>query len=265
VTTVSGGNPDLKPQLSENLTYGVVFDVPRVRGLSISFDTYDNRYTNAFGSISNILDRQRLAPETIIRGPRLPSDPADWLGPITGVDLRTINIAESRNSGYSFGVRYSRSTRWGDFSLNSAGEKSLRREERQVAGAAITPTVNKRYVPLRITTSLFWNRGAWDAGLTSVYGGEAWADSSNTALAPSRYTDDVMRWDLNVGHDFGRRASFGESGASSWKRALRDTRIRVTIINLLDEEPPLNVNGSFSSSVIDPRLRRYVIDLSKRF
>jgi len=39
----------------------------------------------------------------------------------------------------------------------------------------------------------------------------------------------------------------------------------VTVIDLLNEEPPLTVNGAFSSAVIDPRLRRYIIDLTKRF
>lgn len=265
INLLSGGNPNLKPQTSENWTYGVVLDVPKVKGLSLSFDYYENESTDAFGSISNIMDRQRVAPETIFRGPKLPTDPADWLGPMTGYDGRTINISLSRSAGYSFGARYLRATPWGEFSLSSAGEKTIGREQRVLPGIAPTPSVNKRYVPLRITTSLFWNRGPWEAGVTNVYGGEAWADSNNATLFPSRDTDDVMRWDVNVGHDFGRRAGFGARGDSWWRRALHDTKVRVTVINVADTEPPLNVNGAFSSGVIDPRLRRYVVDVTKRF
>jgi hypothetical protein len=74
-----------------------------------------------------------------------------------------------------------------------------------------------------------------------------------------------MRWDANFGYDFGQRPGFGAKGEAWWRRALHDTRLRVTIINVANEEPPLTVNGAFSSSVIDPRLRRYILDFTKRF
>ncbi len=262
---LSGGNPNLKPQLSKNVTYGAVLDVPRVKGLALSFDYYDYKFTRAFGGISSMMDRQLFAPETIFRGAKLASDPAAWLGPIIGYDGRTINISRSRSAGYSAGLRYQRTTAWGDFSFSSNGEKTLVREEQILPNSLPTRTVNKRYVPMRFTTSLAWNRGPWEAGATHIYGGRNWTDSNNVAIYPSRYTDEVMRWDVNAGYDFGRRAGFGARGEAWWRRALHDTKLRVTIINLLDEEPPLNVNGSFSSSVIDPRLRRYIIDLTKRF
>jgi outer membrane cobalamin receptor len=262
---LSGGNPNLKPQLSESFTYGAVIDVPKVKGLAVSFDYYDNKFTNAFGSISSMMDRQRFAPETIYRGPKLATDPADWLGPITGYDGRIINIASSRSAGYSYGLRYQHPTAWGDFSLNVIGEKTLVREERILPNSALTASVNKRFVPDRVTASLFWSRAALEAGVTGVYGGKAWVESSNATLAPSRYTDDVMRWDFNAAYDFGRRTGFGAEGDAWWRRALHDTKLRVTIINVFDTEPPLNVNGSFSPLIIDPRLRRYVLDVTKSF
>ena len=74
-----------------------------------------------------------------------------------------------------------------------------------------------------------------------------------------------MRWDAGVGYDFGRKNGFGAQGNSWWRRALRDTKWRVTIINVLNTVPPMDATGLFSSSIIDPRLRRYVIDFTKRF
>ncbi|MCB1104643.1 MAG: TonB-dependent receptor [Cephaloticoccus sp.] len=264
-TIVSGGNPDLKPQQSESLTYGLVFEVPKIEGLSLSFDYFDNRFTDAFGTISDIMDRQRYSPETILRGPNLPGDPAGWPGPIIGYDTRNINISSSRTAGYSYGVRYRRETALGELNVNLYGEKTLSREERIFPNATPTPSANKRFIPQRATLSVFWARNAWDAGVTGVYGGKFWVNSSNQTIAPSRYTDDVMRWDINMGYDFGRRPGFGIQGDAWWRRALHDTKFRVTIINVFDQEPPLNVNGSFSSSVIDMRLRRYIIDVTKRF
>lgn len=90
-------------------------------------------------------------------------------------------------------------------------------------------------------------------------------ESTNTALAPSRWTDDVMRFDANASYDFGKRPGFGGRGDSWWRRALHDTKCSVTVVNVGNTEPPVDVLGFFSSSVIDPRLRRYVLDFTKRF
>jgi outer membrane receptor protein involved in Fe transport len=262
---LSGGNPNLKPQLSKNVTYGLVLDVPQVKGLALSFDYYDYKFTRAFGSISSMMDRQLFVPESIFRGPKLATDPANWLGPITGYDGRVINISSSRSAGYSTGLRYNRSTAWGSFTFSSMGEKTLVRKERVLPNSLPTTSVNKRYVPMRMTTSLAWALGAWQAGVTNVYGGRYWTDTNNANIYPSRYTDDVMRWDANFGYDFGQRPGFGAKGEAWWRRALHDTRLRVTVINVANEEPPLTVNGAFNSSVIDPRLRRYILDFTKRF
>jgi outer membrane receptor protein involved in Fe transport len=262
---LSGGNPALEPQKSENLTFGTVVDVPKIPGLSFSLDYYDNRFTDGFGTIASMMDRQRFAPETITRGEKLPDDPADWLGPIVAYDGRVINISSSRTAGLNFGMRYRRSTKWGDFGMHLSGEKTLLREERILPDSALTPTVDERFVPQRITLGLTLGRDAWEAGITGIYGGRSWTNSSNPALAPSRYTDDVVRWDVTAGYEFGRGTDLDSASAPWWRRALHATKLRVTIINLFDTEPPLNVNGSFSSAVIDPRLRRYVLDLTKRF
>jgi hypothetical protein len=117
---------------------------------------------------------------------------------------------------------------------------------------------------MRTTTSFNWSLGSWEAGITNVYGGQYWADTTNAAISPSRYTDSVMRWDASFGYDFGRRAGFGTKSDAWWRRALHDTKVRVTLIDFRDDQPPLTVNGAFSSSVIDPRLSRYIIDFTKR-
>jgi hypothetical protein len=236
-----------------------------VKDLSLSFDYYDNTFTDGFGGIASLMDRQLFAANTISRGPKLASDPAAWLGPITGFDGRIINIAGTRSTGYSFGVRYQRSTRWGEVTANVIGERTLVREERILPNSLPTASVNKKFSPARVTGSLFWSRGAWEAGVTTIYGGQYWVDSSNSALKPSAYTDPVQRWDVNAGYDLSRRPGFGTAGESWWRRALRDTKLRATIINLGNTEPPLTVNGAFSTSVIDMRLRRYILDVTKRF
>ncbi len=264
-TSFGGGNPDLRPQTSENWTYGAVLDVPKVKGLSLSFDYYDNRYDDRFGTISALTDRIAYAPETVIRGPNLPGDLPGWAGPITGIISKTINIAEARTTGYNFGVRWHRSTPWGELSLSSTGEKMLVNLQRLFPNAPVVASAAAKYRPMRITSAINWSRGAWDAGVTSIYGGRYWADSNNTTLAPSGYAPSTTRYDVNASYDFGKKRGFGDRGSSWWRRALHDTKVAVTVIDVANTEPSTDVNGFFSSSIIDTRLSRYVIDVTTRF
>ena len=50
--TYFGGNPELRPQESEGTTYGIVLDVPFVRGLSITADVWTINRTNLLGQRS---------------------------------------------------------------------------------------------------------------------------------------------------------------------------------------------------------------------
>jgi len=50
--TYFGGNPDLKPQESEGTTYGFVFDVPFIQGLSFTVDSWKIDRTNLLGQRS---------------------------------------------------------------------------------------------------------------------------------------------------------------------------------------------------------------------
>lgn len=50
--TYFGGNPDLEPQESKGQTYGVVFEVPGVRGLSFTADLWRIKRTNLLGQRS---------------------------------------------------------------------------------------------------------------------------------------------------------------------------------------------------------------------
>jgi outer membrane receptor protein involved in Fe transport len=265
VTIRGGGNPNLRPQKSEHFGYGIIVDLPKVPGLSVSLDWFDNRYSDNLGGISTVTDRVQYAPWTITRGANLPTDQPGWAGPITAYDGRIINISSARTAGYNFGIRWNKTTAWGNFAFNSSGEKILRDEQRIVPSSPLTASVNKIFRPMRVTSSLFWSHRGWDAGVTGLYGGEYWVNTSNATLAASRFTDSVVRWDLNAGYDFGRHPGFGAKGDFWWKRAFHDTKLRATIINLFNTEPPLDVRGSFSGAVIDPRLRRYVLDFTKRF
>lgn len=265
LTYTGGGNPNLKPERSKTQTYGVVVDVPRVTGLQLSFDYFDNKTYDLVGSLFGFPTIFAYAPQTITRGPNLPGDQPGWPGPVIGVNLSGTNLSLFRSEGYDFGIRWTRATSWGEFTFTSNGDKILSTESRPLPGSDPVPSVNKKYQQMRVTSSIRWKRGPWEAGVTQLYGGKVWVDSGNPAIAASRYTDPVQRWDLNASYDFARSRLAANPDASWWQRLLRNSRVGVSVINALNEEPPLNVNGFSSNNVIDPRLRRYIIDVTTRF
>ncbi len=59
------GNPDLQPEKSKGISTGIVIDVPRVRGLSLTFDYYEIRHRDIMGSSGSVNDdRDTLAAAT---------------------------------------------------------------------------------------------------------------------------------------------------------------------------------------------------------
>lgn len=265
LTYVGGGNPDLKPERSKTETYGVVVEVPKVTGLQLSFDHFDNETYDLVGSVSGFPTLFAYAPQAILRGPNLPGDPAGWPGPIIGVNLSGANLSLFRSAGYDFGVKWTRSTSLGEFTFTSNGNRILSTETRLFEGSAPVAAVNKRFQQMRVTSSLRWRRGPWEAGLIHLYGGRVWVTSGNEALAPSRYTDPADRWDVSASYDFAHGRGSAGAEAPWWRRMLRSSRLGVSVIDALNDEPPLDVNGFANTTIIDPRLRRYIIDLSTRF
>jgi iron complex outermembrane receptor protein len=265
ITLTSGGNPKLRPQRSENWTYGVVFDVPRVKRLSLSFDYFNYKYRDQIAAaLVTIPDLLAYAPELITRGPNLPGDQPGWPGPITGLRALPVNVSVARTAGYNFGATWTTSTPFGDLSLKSSGERILVSEQRLTPTSAPLASANKKFNPLRVVSNVFWSRGAWEAGVTNIHSTGTWADSQNTALVPSGYSPDSNRWDVNASYDFAKGGAFRE-GQSWWRRLMDKSKVNITIINALNTEPPLDVNGFLVTNTIDPRLRRYVIDFSTRF
>ena len=80
-----GGKADLRPEQSENTTAGLVVEIPAVKGLSLSFDWFDNTYRDR---VAILLFGQMalLYPERITRGAT--TQRRELLPGSEGLDLR---------------------------------------------------------------------------------------------------------------------------------------------------------------------------------
>ena len=108
-TYTSGGNPYLTTESSVSKGLGLALDVPFVKGLSFSVDSYDINYRDKSGSTS-LQTLINYFPERIVRGPSLGDGPP---GKIVTYDVSNINLSYQKTKGVDYSVRYDRQTPWG--------------------------------------------------------------------------------------------------------------------------------------------------------
>lgn len=259
--TIFGGNANLVPEETESTTGGLVLEVPHrwFKGLSFSYDTYNHEYLNRISPSLAFADRLAIFPELFTRGPKLATDPANWLGPIISYDNRAVNVSVNRITGWDAGVKYLRPSPWGEWLLNGNVSRAYRNENRPRPGAPPATNAVPESLPLRASGSLFWNRHGFEAGALFSY-----RDKFKRSLT-ERLTPSSIRWDARVGYDFSRTTWATPTADRWWRRALADSKVGLTFYNVLDVEPPMNSAGLPDSSIVDALGTRYVISLSKSF
>ena len=258
VNTVSGGNPALAPETSVSKNWGVVVDVPGkwFKGLSLSADHYELEYTNRIGAPSRQVSID-FFPERVTRAAPSGSDPAGYAGLITGFNTSNINLASVRTRGWDYQLSYQRTTGLGGFSL-TAGYSEPGKVITKSTPAA-TPSASGQ--PKHFTGSLFWERGAWSAGTAVNYQSRYYIFGlTNFTLAYPPY----IEWNPQASYNFGKDPAFNDKSGAWWTHLLADSKVTLTIVNVFDRGPSDTavVNGRV---VMDPRLRRYIVSLSKKF
>jgi iron complex outermembrane recepter protein len=326
--TYFGGNPNLKPQESEGTTYGLVLDVPFVRGLSLTVDSWKIDRTNLLGQRSTAqidesdtallreytrsqiaagvpvnqidvgsgatykgdpdVERFALTPEDraafAAYNAANPNNPAAPAGRIFARYQPFLNLSSSAHAGVDFGVRYAVPRQpWGRILITSDWSY-LQRAQTVLAPVNVAPTVYNGLLgdgaaKWRGTTNINWDNDAWNVGLGIYYVGKTHDTGATTTQAIYEsfgkpdfiepfftagrtiyrlVIDPVVTFNLSVGYRF-------DEGSAPW---LTDTRVRLGIANLTNEEPPLT-SGAFGydPSVSQSLLsgRTWSLEVSKKF
>jgi len=262
----SGGNPTLNPEESVSKNAGIVVDVPGVwfKGLSFSVDYYQLRYSERSGSTSlqNLL---RYFPERVFRNALTDADRA--LGYTGGTiitaadggigwDASNINLAGVWTKGWDYRANYDRNFDFGRLMVNVAfSDPNVTWEK---ATPAATPTSTYGHQPSRFSGSVFWGRGAWEAGVTMSRQATYYINGLTSTPYPAYTT-----WNPQVSYNFGRIGRFSTDSNVWWERALSGSKVTVTIVNAFNEDAEI-INGS-ARYAGDPRLRRYILSFAKKF
>ena len=324
----STGNLALKPVTAIGKSVGLAFEVPKIKGLSVTADYWQIDQSNVIGSYSdsqlvnsdvaklNAYTQAQLAAGKTLAQIDLGSGTANYQGdpgikrsvptaaeiaefaaynatrpaaqqaPVVGrIESRNIqfqNLAKGFASGIDFSLNYQTpNLPLGRFALNADWSYMIRTYQlRDVPGSA--PAFIERLntdgtTRWRGTTALNWRKGNWSAGFSAYYTGSyadtATVTAANYALLGSpnyiskqfdsgtylyRYAvRDVVSFNASLGYRFKQEAP----------RLLRHSSIRLGVVNLTDQEPPLTSGATGFSAAVHGSLfqgRTWTIELTKQ-
>jgi iron complex outermembrane receptor protein len=234
------------------------------------------------------VDRYALTPEDIAAfaayNAANPGRPVAAAGRIFSRNQPFLNLSSSEHSGVDFGFRYElQGLSIGDLAFSS--EWAYLSEARDtLAPANVAPIVNNRLMgdgaaEWRSTSNVFWRKGSWNAGLGIYYVGETQDSGAVTTqsvyegLGSPSYIqpfftqgrtvyrlviDPFVTYNLSVGYNFD----------NTQNSLLQGSRLRLSVLNLTDEAPPL-ASGAFG---YDPAVsqslmsgRSWAVEISRKF
>jgi hypothetical protein len=89
--------------------------------------------------------------------------------------------------------------------------------------------------------------------------------AANRSAADRGVTLAAIRWDAQFNYDFAK-AGWVKNRESGWvRRTLGDTKLSLTLYNVLNTRPPFDDLFMPDNTVLDSRLRRFALSLRRTF
>lgn len=297
VSSLISGNPDLKPENSQNTSLGIVIEPPVVPGLVIAVDYWKINQSGTVGTVSRndqiaideLLRRtQNSFNPNVIRDDASAEDIAEIaaynlangtnitpFGGIIQVNETFLNLQDRRIAGVDFTVSYKLDdTSVGDFTFgfNAAYLSKFEQDPSTDLLEALADDIaadnlsssssgdlreDETRPKWRYNFSARWNNNGWHAGMRGRYVGRVFDKDLS-------YTDDAGEEQFFEVSSWFTMDFYG--GYTFQKGALDGTRIRIGIKNAFDKEPPLFDNSAgYSSALHSNRGRYWYASVRKRF
>jgi iron complex outermembrane receptor protein len=236
----SGGDPNLKPETSEQATLGLV--VAPIPSLTLTADYWridmDDRIRTL--TVTNILDNYDLYSHLVVR---------DAAGNMSLINSGWINAADSSTEGVDWSVNWT--TNWGGskWTANVSGTHMLKAEERSNTKLPMVDYVGKFntrtiYLKDKVNFVLSWDQGDWRV--------------TGNALYKSGYMDQNMNttsWKNTVADPNNEMGPLTIYGLYVRYNGIKNTSIQVGVSNLLDTKPPFSHHNvdDVAGAGYDPR------------
>lgn len=228
VVTLTGGNPNLAPEVADTVTAGVVYQPERLPGFSISVDHYA---IDINGAVSTFGRQEAL--DECFRGNQAACGLIRVSGTLYNIDLPYMNLDKLEVAGVDYETSYSRDMLGGDVTVRFVAGRQYRNQRTTPggepinrAGASGNPEWQGRFSVRyqRDRMSLFAQHRYIDSYIYDIDRTEG-VDININKVASVNYLD------LTGTYRFGRNA---------------DYEVYLTINNLLDRDPPFapSVSGT---------------------
>lgn len=261
IRSVSGGNPELVTESSDNYSAGLVFEP--TDNWSIALDYYNIKVEDKIGSlgVQEIINNEATFPDLVTRVNGTLSQP--------GAEVRSNlqNLETEEGDGIDLSTRYDWDLGAGSIVADVRVAYLLSHKRQTSALQPLCEDAGTTSEPeWRVNGQLGWSAPRWSTVLTLRYLGETedlegGRDSQNQSCAPNP-NGNVLEVD-----------DYLELGLRGTYRVTDATQLTLGIINLTDEEPPFSVLAGSSTgawpwydqSLYDPRGTRYYLNLTHDF
>ncbi len=234
---ITGGNPDLSPEVGVTKSLGVTWSPESIRGLSSSINWWQLDLKDGFNKLSlrenifNCLDSGSAISTACQRVSRRED------GSIISVLGGPINVSNTEVEGIDFDLNYTFSSDLGQFDLNLQYSKTLDNDTQDFASAPEQSlegrfTNNTTYLDDKAQLSANWNYGVWGVTYVLNYIGNIHADLQN-------FNEFSL---ISNGGDFNTiTQSIGSQAyndlAVSYKFGIHKTNLTFGINNIFDKAP----------------------------
>lgn len=275
----NGGNSSLQPEKATTWSVGLDWAPMEgaLQGLSASLTYYDVDYTDRIDVVLNTaLTNASVFGPYVIRRPaasdaaataafnalvqsflsnpdlQSPAEPVTNINAI--IDGRRANLGSMQQQGIDLNLGYSFSTSFGDWRLAFDAAKILDLTRSVAPGLPYIDVLDtySNPVDLRARASIGWRFHGWSVNTYLNYVD----DYLNTAIAPNVGVDSYETVDASIVYDFGEE-----------RGALSGVSLSVNGQNILDEDPPVVLNGivSWDNQNVSPLGRFVSFVLTKRW
>jgi len=269
ITTVSGGNPALTPEIADTVVAGLVYEPSWIDGLRVSTDWYEVRINDAVGT----LGVQRIVDECEKNGvaalcKQFERDPAT--GFIGRVFNTFLNVAQSKVEGVDFEVAYSMEPNFfgnqiETLSFRGLGGYIIERSDTPLGGKPLDQAGWLATPDLTAIATLTYGIGDYSIQLQQRH--IAATQNRNTGASSSWVIGrDVDTLDIASGNYTNLQLGYGGETSKG-----ADWRLAFNVTNLFDRAPPIipsygTRGGAQSiSNNFDEFGRRYQINLNMSF
>ncbi len=210
VNVVSGGNPDLDAEESNNYNLGLVWDINNAWDLGLDYWRIDNDNAVTAPRPQFFVNNETAYPDSVIR---------DDNGEIDTVITNFQNVASQK----VWGIDFSTGARWmtagsGDFGLNLATTYLGSFEQEPVSGAGFDELAGKDGRPRwRGLTSLSWSKANYSANVILNYVGDYKLTQNDETVDAWTPVDVQLGWQ---------------------PRSVEGGKVTFGVKNLFNEEPP---------------------------